>query len=193
MSSEPPPWASGRPGVPASLLQHVFGVARKWYVSIDYHLGGFVGEPSGAPSWHSASAFVLQIDERRLLFTAGHVIEYLKDVLSQGAVIDRWQVNDGTAGSGHPAIPYEPDLGHWVSIDDRKLGIDLAFSVLPAIVARRLLAAGVMPPNSTWWLDASPYDCAPWFVFGTPSETLHEPAPGRVVALPTMACSGPAA
>jgi hypothetical protein len=182
---------AGGPGAPAALLQHVFSVVRKWYISIDYHHVGFIGSALGEPAWHCASAFVLQIEERCLLFTAGHVIQDLKRALSQGAVVDRWQINDGAAGASHSPIPYDPELELWIAIDDRELGIDLAFSVLPAFVARGLLAAGVMPPGSSWWLDASPYECAPWFVFGTPSETLHEAAPGRVVALPTMFTADP--
>jgi hypothetical protein len=67
---------AGGPGAPAALLQHVFGVVRKWYISIDYHHVGFIGSALGEPAWHCASAFVLQVEERCLLFTAGHVIQH---------------------------------------------------------------------------------------------------------------------
>jgi hypothetical protein len=70
--------------------QAVFDLLRKWYVSIDYCHVGFIGQPQRAPAWHTVSAFVLLVDKRWILFTAGHVIQHLKHALSQGAEITGW-------------------------------------------------------------------------------------------------------
>jgi hypothetical protein len=169
----------------AARSQTVFDIFRKWYVSIDYCHVGFVGEPKGTPTWFSISAFVLIIDGRWILFTAVHVIQRLKLALSQGAEITGWYLNDGVAGSDMPALPYDPALEKWVAIDDRDIGIDLAFTVLSPLYAHGLASGGIVPPNDVWWLDVSPHDCMPWFVFGTPSETIRQ-VPGRVIAHPTM-------
>lgn len=87
--------------------------------------------------------------------------------------------------AGQPPIPYDPALEKWIVIDERDIGIDLAFTVLSPVYARGLAAGGINPPDEQWWLNVSPHDCIPWFVFGTPSETVGQ-APGRLIAHPTM-------
>jgi hypothetical protein len=128
----------------------------------------------------------LVIDGRVIPFTAGHAIQNVKRAISQGAQIRDWQINDGTAGSGHMPMPLDPVLEKWFVNDARDAGIDIAFTALHPLVVRGLQAGGVRPPDDRWWFARPPQDCTPWFVFGTPSETVPFEPPTKVIALPTM-------
>jgi len=158
----------------------------KWYVSILYRHVGFIGALPAEPQWHVASAFVLKVGGRWLLFTAGHVVQKWKFDQSQGAIADQWKISDALAGARFPEVPFDPDFGKWIAIDDDSIGIDLAFVELRELYARQLHAGGITPPDDVWWLTDAPHDCSPWLIFGTPEERVSREASGRVVFKPTM-------
>jgi len=166
--------------------QAAFNLFCKWYVSITYRELGTVEARLAKPIPRVASAFVLKIAGRWLLFTAGHLIQGLKHRMSQGTLYDGWEINDAAAGGGYPPIPFAPEFERWTAIDDRDVGVDLAFVPLHPIYARQLHAAGITPPDSVWWLNETPHECSPWLIFGTPEETIQQLPSGKVLFCPTM-------
>jgi hypothetical protein len=168
--------------------QIAFKLFCKWYVSILYRHVGFVGEAPANPMWHIASAFVLLVAGRWLLFTAGHVVEKWQRDQSQGAIVDQWRISDAHAGAGFQEIPIEPDIEKWIAIHDDARGIDLGFIELHPLYAQQLAAGGIRPPGDAWWLSPadSPHDCSPWLIFGTPEERVKREPSGLVSFWPTM-------
>ncbi len=79
----------------------VYDLIRKFFLIIEGRDYGTVEQQLRKPRRIAISAFVLAIDGRPVLFTAGHVIERLKLAQSQGAQHREWRINDGSAGRGH--------------------------------------------------------------------------------------------
>ena len=150
----------------------VYDLVRKFFLIIEGQDYGSIEEPLRKPRRIVISAFVLTIDGRLIMFTAGHVVERLKLAQSQGAQYREWRINDGSAGKAYLQIPFDLELEKWWVQDDREAGIDLAFRALHPLIARNLKAGGVLPPDDRWWLGGEPQQCTPWFLFGVPEETV---------------------
>src|SRR5882757_4231377 len=172
--------------------QEAFDLCCRWCVTMDYRYVGQAGAPA-SPIWGIASAFILLVADRWILFTAGHVIQDLKFKMSQGAQIDKWRLNDGLAGSGHLSVPFDPELEKWHLINDQERGIDLAFTELRPLYAHQLYAGGITPPGSDWWFDGLPHECSTWLIFGTPDESVRRRPDGGAIANPALIPADPIA
>lgn len=152
--------------------------------------------PNGVEKPLAFSGFLLEVRERWIFITAGHVVKLLDQAMSRGAKFARWRLDDQAAGDRFKgaAVVVDFDVRDWAFIDDTELGLDYAAFPLRDLYRKQLVAGGAMPlGRDTWGEVSEPYD--QFALVGIPLETVSKEGEftltGKLVLLPLEPCDAP--
>lgn len=117
------------------------------------------------------SAFVMKVEGRWLLVTAGHCLRRLEDLHNSGNYeITACGLYDGWTPRGpSDPIPFRYTDSVRDYVDDEELGLDIGFIELPPLLARTLSAGGVEPLGPEHWATADE-GFVGYVVLGQPTE-----------------------
>jgi hypothetical protein len=96
-----------------------------------------------------ASCFIVEIRGIWFLITAGHVVQDMRSLTEDGAVLSGFQLVDSPAGANQPAYPIAMDFDEWFTVDDAAQGIDVAARVINELTVMALRRANVLPVTSS--------------------------------------------
>ncbi len=135
------------------------------------------------------SGFLVEAGGAWFYVTAGHILRDIQTSLKAGGKFDIWRLDDQTAGNRFKgvAIPYAFDIGNWLVIENKEIGLDYGAVQLDTICCMQLEAGGVIPLGTIAWGDhLTEHDH--WVLFGIPSETVvydqETIITGRTVMIP---------
>lgn len=127
-------------------------------------------EHSGEYAIYNFSGFIVEIDDRWFVITAGHIFEELKEVRAQGAILSNWQIDDSIV-SKNPMPPYRIALdidNDVTSIYEN--GIDCAFFELDFLTRQAISNQGICGIPRNIWEAEDIEDFSLWLLIGTPNE-----------------------
>ena len=131
-----------------------------------------------------SSCFVVEVERRWFLVTAGHVINNIKTALDRGVELSGWELQDHAAGHSFvPGVPFPFDVKDWIVIEDEYRGIDYAATLLSDLLVRNLVAGRIQPITEIAWGPVASEDCENWLLVGIPRETISAQGAKHVARL----------
>lgn len=135
------------------------------------------GEFTETPTFHCASAFLLQVEDRVYLVTAGHVLLEIEERLAENAHIAKhhnlYDIWSPRAKIKEP-IPFDfTKADRLVLLCDPNLGVDLAVIEL-SLLYRELLAQTIVPITQEQWIHQHKVKFDFFAILGIPGEIADQ-------------------
>jgi hypothetical protein len=156
----------------AHVCRHLVCLAVQ-YVELDEK-----GCPKGQEKFIAYSAFVMSMNDRWFLVTAGHALKELDSLLDARRIkITSCCIADyfGKDAKVHypTPFPYDESSPRW-SIDDRLLGLDLGLVYLRKLYRDGMEANGIMPVSERNWVRQHEVAFDAYYILGFPKELVDQ-------------------
>ena len=120
------------------------------------------------------SGFVISVDGKWFLITAGHCLRNIEASREAGQNYHSWELDDGTRPNAQAAlpIPFDYDNIPKFAIVDKESGVDYAAFYLRPYYQNLLVANGIQPFPDPWRKDITG-DFTAYILLGVPNETIE--------------------
>lgn len=131
-----------------------------------------------ADQYCNFSAFIVEVQGRWQVISAGHIFNELLTSVKQGATISHWHIDDATVNaSAMPPYPIALNVTDDVLwIHDEVPGLDYACFTVAPLAQRALQAAGIEAISQDHWQQDDAADFPYWLLVGTPEGLLKRNA-----------------
>ncbi len=130
---------------------------------------GFLAHDQTPPRLCCCSCFFLIINDHWVMCTAGHVMDQIRSLKSNGIKLTGWHVNDVfTKSEREFALPFDITAGEQLTIRDDELGLDYCLVYVDEFFVRGMASGGLRAIDRGGIGDPSKADR--WIVTGFPSQ-----------------------
>lgn len=121
------------------------------------------------PFIYNFSAFVVEIDKKWLVVTAGHIFSDIKKAIEAGSIISDWQIDDSSV-TDTPSRPYpiSLDIDNVLFMHDTVPGMDYAAFELSSLAVLALKKEGIVAITEELWEGEDFFNYPHWILVGTP-------------------------
>lgn len=130
---------------------------------------------SGKPTLYNFSAFIVDVNSKWFVITAGHIFEELMKASENGAELSDWCIDDSIVSNiTEPPYPIPLDIDKDVTwLSDAVPGIDYACFEIDVLTHQALLRQGIQAISSEVWTANDMSEFSLWLLVGTPAILLN--------------------